>query len=61
MIHSTLTGVTRFSGFTWLFFMLFGAFYIYQILQFAFSMRRLLELYQFYTHLLSVPDVSFSI
>ncbi|KAG8794966.1 autophagy protein atg9 [Ceratobasidium sp. 428] len=48
--------VSRFSGFTWLFFMLFGAFYIYQILQFALSMRRLLELYQFYTHLLGVPD-----
>ncbi|KAF8744430.1 Autophagy-related protein 9, partial [Rhizoctonia solani] len=46
----------RFSGFTWLFFMLFGAFYIYQILQFIFSMQRLFELYQFYTHLLGVPD-----
>ncbi|KAG8794970.1 autophagy protein atg9 [Ceratobasidium sp. 428] len=41
--------VSRFSGFTWLFFVLFGAFYIYQLLQFALSMRRLLELYQFYT------------
>ncbi|KDN37437.1 hypothetical protein RSAG8_10172, partial [Rhizoctonia solani AG-8 WAC10335] len=48
--------VSRFSGFTWLFFMLFGAFYIYQILQFLVSIRRLLELYQFYTHLLGVPD-----
>ncbi|KAG8730583.1 autophagy protein atg9 [Ceratobasidium sp. 414] len=48
--------VSRFSGFTWLFFLLFGAFYIYQILQFALSIRRLLELYQFYTHLLGVPD-----
>ncbi|CAE6444650.1 unnamed protein product [Rhizoctonia solani] len=45
-----------FSGFTWLFFMLFGAFYIYQVLQFIFSMQRLFELYQFYTHLLGVPD-----
>ncbi|KAG8724574.1 autophagy protein atg9 [Ceratobasidium sp. 395] len=35
--------------------MLFGAFHIYQILQFALSMRRLLELYQFYTHLLGIP------
>ncbi|KAG8704716.1 autophagy protein atg9 [Ceratobasidium sp. 394] len=48
--------VSRFSGFTWLFFVLFGAFYFYQILQFALSIRRLLELYQFYTHLLGVPD-----
>ncbi|CAE6504880.1 unnamed protein product [Rhizoctonia solani] len=48
--------VSRFSGFTWLFFVLFGAFYLYQILQFIVSIRRLLELYQFYTHLLGVPD-----
>ncbi|KAG9127404.1 autophagy protein atg9 [Ceratobasidium sp. 392] len=56
-LHSrTSSSLIVYPGFTWLFFMLFGAFYIYQTLQFALSMRHLLELYQFYTHLLGVPD-----
>ncbi|QRV99780.1 autophagy protein APG9 [Ceratobasidium sp. AG-Ba] len=48
--------VSRFSGWAWLFFMLFGTYYVYEIIQFALSIRRLWELYQFYTHLLGVPD-----
>ncbi len=47
----------RFSGFTLLFFMLFSAFFIWQIVSFALSMMRLADMYRFYTHLLHIPDV----
>ncbi|KAF9264131.1 APG9-domain-containing protein [Marasmius fiardii PR-910] len=48
--------VSRFSGFTFLFFMLFTAFYIWEIITFVISLRRLVDMYNFYTHLLKVPD-----
>ncbi|KAF9651480.1 APG9-domain-containing protein [Thelephora ganbajun] len=48
--------VSKFSGFTLLFFLLFTAFYIWRILTFVFEVRRLMDMYQFYTHLLRIPD-----
>ncbi|KAH9945782.1 APG9-domain-containing protein [Epithele typhae] len=48
--------VSRFSGFTLLFFMLFSAFFIWQIVSYALSMMRLVDMYRFYTHLLHIPD-----
>jgi autophagy-related protein 9 len=48
----------RFSGFTLLFFILFTAFYIWQIISFVMSVIRLVDMYNFYTYLLKVPDVS---
>jgi len=47
----------RFSGFTFLFFLLFTAFYVWRIVTFVFEVRRLMDMYQFYTHLLRIPDV----
>ena len=47
----------RFSGFTLLFFMLFTAFYVWQIVMFVLGVRRLVDMYHFYTHLLKIPDV----
>ncbi|KAH9852710.1 APG9-domain-containing protein [Lenzites betulinus] len=48
--------VSRFSGFTLLFFMLFTAFFAWQLASYALSMIRLLDMYRFYTHLLNIPD-----
>ncbi|KAL0571181.1 autophagy protein atg9, partial [Marasmius crinis-equi] len=48
--------VSRFSGFTFLFFILFAAFYIWEIFTFAIAIRHLVDMYNFYTHLLKVPD-----
>ncbi|KAF8163406.1 autophagy protein Apg9-domain-containing protein [Crassisporium funariophilum] len=48
---------SRFSGFTLLFFLLFTAFYIWQIISYAMSIRRLVDMYNFYTYLLKIPDV----
>lgn len=47
----------RFSGFTLLFFLLFAAFYAWQIIAFIFEVMRLVDMYKFYTYLLRVPDV----
>ncbi|KAI0780544.1 APG9-domain-containing protein [Trametes elegans] len=48
--------VSRFSGFTLLFFVLFTAFFAWQLVSFALSMMRLVDMYRFYTHLLHIPD-----
>ncbi|KAG6844926.1 hypothetical protein H0H87_002410 [Tephrocybe sp. NHM501043] len=48
--------VSRFSGFTLLFFILFTAFYIWQIVAFVLGTMRLVDMYNFYTHLLKIPD-----
>jgi autophagy-related protein 9 len=48
--------VAKFSGVTLLFFLLFTAFYIWQIISFAFQVVRLVDMYHFYTHLLHIPD-----
>ncbi|KAG5645076.1 hypothetical protein DXG03_007166 [Asterophora parasitica] len=48
--------VSRFSGFTLLFFILFIAFYIWQIVAFVLGILRLVDMYSFYTHLLKIPD-----
>ncbi|KAG6876749.1 hypothetical protein C0993_000726 [Termitomyces sp. T159_Od127] len=48
--------VSRFSGFTLLFFILFIAFYIWQIVVFVLGTIRLVDMYKFYTHLLKIPD-----
>ena len=34
-----------------------ASFYIFQLITFALSLPRLLEIYRFYTYLLGVPDV----
>ena len=47
----------RFSGFTLLFFLLFCAFYVWQIALFVLSVMRLMDMYRFYTYLLQIPDV----
>ncbi|KAF9473774.1 APG9-domain-containing protein [Pholiota conissans] len=48
--------VSRFSGFTFLFFLLFTAFYIWQIISYILGIIRLVDMYNFYTHLLKIPD-----
>ncbi|KAI9446179.1 APG9-domain-containing protein [Lactarius indigo] len=48
--------VSRFSGFTLLFFLLFCAFYVWQIALFVLSVMRLVDMYRFYTYLLQIPD-----
>lgn len=48
----------RFSGFTLLFFILFIAFYVWQIVTFVLGVFRLVDMYNFFTHLLKIPDVS---
>ncbi|TBU35594.1 APG9-domain-containing protein [Dichomitus squalens] len=48
--------VSRFSGFTLLFFMLFSTFFIWQLVSYTLSMIRLMDMYRFYTHLLHIPD-----
>ncbi|KAF9227786.1 putative transmembrane protein [Gyrodon lividus] len=48
--------VAKFSGFTFLFFLLFTAFYIWQIISFVFEIMRLVDMYNFYTYLLRIPD-----
>ncbi|KAJ6525751.1 autophagy protein Apg9-domain-containing protein [Mycena capillaripes] len=48
--------VSRFSGFTLLFFILFIAFYVWQIVSFVLSIFRLVDMYNFFTHLLKIPD-----
>ncbi|KAJ7721553.1 putative transmembrane protein [Mycena maculata] len=48
--------VSRFSGFTLLFFILFIAFYVWQIAAFVLGVFRLVDMYNFFTHLLKIPD-----
>ena len=36
--------------------MLFSAFFIWQLVSYALSMMRLMDMYRFYTHLLHIPD-----
>ncbi|EPS96850.1 hypothetical protein FOMPIDRAFT_136636 [Fomitopsis schrenkii] len=48
--------VSRFSGFTFLFFVLFTAFFAWQIITYALGIMRLVDMYRFYTHLLHIPD-----
>ncbi|KAI0086343.1 APG9-domain-containing protein [Irpex rosettiformis] len=48
--------VSRFSGFTLLFFLLFAAFFVWQLVTYAFSVMRLMDMYRFYTYLLRIPD-----
>lgn len=54
----SLTDEYRFSGFTFLFFVLFTAFFAWQIITYALGIMRLVDMYRFYTHLLHIPDVS---
>lgn len=49
--------VSRFSGFTLLFFVLFTAFFVWQLVSYVLNMLRLVDMYRFYTHLLHIPDV----
>lgn len=53
-----LTPSPRFSGLSFLFFLLFLAFYIWQIISFILDIHRLIDMYHFYTYLLKIPDVS---
>ncbi|KAI0077122.1 APG9-domain-containing protein [Panus rudis PR-1116 ss-1] len=48
--------VSRFSGWTFIFFILFTAFFAWQIVSYVFSVMRLVDMYRFYTHLLRIPD-----
>ncbi|OBZ65786.1 Autophagy-related protein 9 [Grifola frondosa] len=48
--------VSRFSGFTLLFFILFTAFFAWQLVSYAVSVLRLVDMYRFYTYLLHIPD-----
>ncbi|KAH8099544.1 APG9-domain-containing protein [Cristinia sonorae] len=48
--------VSRFSGFTLLFFLLFTSFFIWQIVTYVLSVVRLMDMYRFYTYLLRIPD-----
>ncbi|KIY50798.1 APG9-domain-containing protein, partial [Fistulina hepatica ATCC 64428] len=48
--------VARFSGFTLVFFLFFSAFYVWQIVIFVMGIVRLIDMYNFYTHLLKIPN-----
>ncbi|KAG8929327.1 autophagy protein atg9 [Tulasnella sp. 418] len=48
--------VSRFSGFTLFFFICFGIFYVFQVVEFIRGTLRLVDMYRFYTHLLGIPD-----
>ncbi|KAG8876541.1 autophagy protein atg9 [Tulasnella sp. 331] len=48
--------VSRFSGFTFLFFLCFGLFYVIQVVSFVREILRLVDMYKFYTYLLDIPD-----
>ncbi|KAH8827329.1 putative transmembrane protein [Flagelloscypha sp. PMI_526] len=48
--------VSKFSGFTLVFFLLFTAFYLWQIFTFVISIQKLVDMYRFYTYLLKIPD-----
>ncbi|KAI0958042.1 hypothetical protein AcW1_006235 [Taiwanofungus camphoratus] len=48
--------VSRFSGFTLIFFILFTAFFAWQLVTFALGIIRLVDMYRFYTYLLHIPD-----
>ncbi|TDL25003.1 APG9-domain-containing protein [Rickenella mellea] len=48
--------ISKFSGFTLLFFTFFGAFYVWQIVSFVLGIMRLVDMYRFFTYLLGIPD-----
>ncbi|KAJ4493420.1 putative transmembrane protein [Lentinula lateritia] len=48
--------VSKFSGFPLLFFILFTVFYVWQVATFVLGIMRLVDMYNFYTHLLKIPD-----
>ncbi|EJU05272.1 APG9-domain-containing protein [Dacryopinax primogenitus] len=60
--HTSLSNViipqciSRFSGWTFLFFVAFGAFYAWQCVSYVYGIVRLVHMYRFYTHVLDVPD-----
>ena len=51
---------SRFSGAAFMFYLLFGTYYLTQVASFVFEVIRLLDMYRFYTYLLGIPDVSIS-
>lgn len=55
--HCSAHTTSRFSGFTLIFFILFTAFFAWQLVTFALGIIRLVDMYRFYTYLLHIPDV----
>ena len=58
MTKAVTDRIRRLSGGTILFFLIFFAYYISQIISYVFEVMRLVDMYRFYTHLLRIPDVS---
>lgn len=56
-MRGTLSCRIRFSGFTWLFFLFFTSFFLWQIVKFGFEIIALLNMHRFFTYLLQVPEV----
>src|ERR1700761_5777381 len=50
--------LSHMTGFSFLFILSFGAFWIWQSMTFVLSIVRLMDMYRFYTYLLDIPDVS---
>ncbi|KAH9952059.1 APG9-domain-containing protein [Amylocystis lapponica] len=48
--------VSRFSGLTLIFFLLFTAFFVWQLVSYVLDIMRLVDMYRFYTYLLHIPD-----
>ncbi|GAA6024204.1 hypothetical protein JCM11491_001284 [Sporobolomyces phaffii] len=48
--------VSRLSGFTFLFFVLFVGFYAWRVAEFGLELKKLWEMHEFYTELLEVPE-----
>ncbi|THH01658.1 hypothetical protein EW026_g1076 [Hermanssonia centrifuga] len=48
--------LSRFSGLTLLFFVLFTTFFAWQLVSYVMSIARLVDMYHFYTYLLRIPD-----
>ncbi|CAG8485627.1 16685_t:CDS:10 [Acaulospora morrowiae] len=49
--------ISKLSGWTKLFLVLFSIFWIIQVVRFVSDIRRLIDMYNFYTYLLDIPDV----
>ncbi|TIB71309.1 hypothetical protein E3Q24_02374 [Wallemia mellicola] len=47
---------SSFSFITWIWLLAFGIFYIYQVLTFILSLKPLVDMYRFYTHILRIPN-----
>jgi hypothetical protein len=58
VLYIDLTYAFSMSGWTKLFVMIFWCYWTWQLIRFVYDIPQLIRMYNFYTYLLDIPDVS---